>query len=125
GYIMGGSGGHADTAAGSKLSIIIAPLIRARLPLIVDRVTCITTPGSTVDVVVTQRGIAVNPKNPELKEKLKKAGLPIMEIAELKALAEGITGVPKPVELDASRVVANVLYRDGTLIDTIKKVKTK
>ena len=73
GYIMGGSGGHADTAAGSKLAIIIAPLVRARLPLIVDRVTCITTPGHTVDVVVTQRGIAVNPARADLKEKLVKA----------------------------------------------------
>ncbi len=123
GYIMGGSGGHADTAAGSKLSIIIAPLVRARLPLIVDRVTCITTPGSTVDVVVTQRGIAVNPKNPELKEKLVNAGLPIVEIAELKKIAEDITGVPNPISLDNDRVVANVLYRDGTLIDTIKMVR--
>lgn len=125
GYIMGGSGGHADTAAGSKLAIIIAPLVRARLPLIVDRVTCITTPGSTVDVVVTQRGIAVNPNRPELKEKLVKAGLPVVEIDELKAIAEKITGVPKPIKLDEDRVVAKVLYRDGTVIDTIKKVVTE
>jgi len=122
---MGGSGGHADTAAGSKLAIIIAPLVRARLPLIVDRVTCITTPGSTVDVVVTQRGIAVNPNRPELKEKLVKAGLPVVEIDELKAIAEKITGVPQPIKLDEDRVVAKVLYRDGTVIDTIKKVVTQ
>lgn len=79
GYIMGGSGGHCDTAAGAKLAIIIAPLTRARLPLVVDRCLCISTPGKTVDVVVTQRGIAVNTeggKNVELKEKLKEAKLP-------------------------------------------------
>ena len=29
GYIMGGSGGHSDTAAGAKLSMIIAPMFRA------------------------------------------------------------------------------------------------
>jgi citrate lyase subunit alpha/citrate CoA-transferase len=125
GYIMGGSGGHADTAAGSKLAIIIAPLVRARLPLIVDRVTCITTPGHTVDVVVTQRGIAVNPARADLKEKLVKAGLPVVDIAELKAIAENITGTPKPIKLDESRVVAEILYRDGTVIDTIKKVITE
>ena len=122
GYIMGGSGGHCDTAAGAKLAIIVAPLIRARLPLIVDQVLCKSTPGETVDVVVTQRGIAVNPKQKELKEKLVKAGLPVKEIEELKQIAEDIAGVPKRVEM-GERVVANVLYRDGTLLDTIKNVK--
>ena len=73
GFIMGGSGGHCDTAKGAKLSIIIAPLFRSRLPLVTDRVITVSTPGETVDVVVTQRGIAVNTKygkNKELKEKL-------------------------------------------------------
>lgn len=121
GYIMGGSGGHCDTAAGAKLAIIVAPLIRARLPLIVDEVLCKSTPGETVDVVVTQRGIAVNSKQKELKEKLIKAGLPVKDIEELKQIAEDIAGVPKRVEM-GERVVANVLYRDGTLLDTIKNV---
>lgn len=121
GYIMGGSGGHSDTAAGSKLSIIVAPLIRARLPLIVDEVLCKSTPGETIDVVVTQRGIAVNPKQQELKEKLMKAGLPVKDIRELKQIAEDIAGVPKKVEM-GDKVVARVLYRDGTLLDTIKNV---
>ena len=38
---------------------------------------------------------------------------------QAKEIAEKITGVPKKVEL-GNRVVANVLYRDGTLLDTIK-----
>ena len=90
-----------------------------------SQVTCITTPGSTVDVVVTQRGIAVNPARADLKEKLVKAGLPVVDIAELKAIAEKITGTPKPIKLDESKVVAEILYRDGTVIDTIKKVITE
>ncbi len=125
GYIMGGSGGHSDTAAGSKLAIIIAPLTRARLPLVVDRCLCKSTPGSTIDVVVTQRGIAVNTKygkNADLKEKLIAAKLPVCEIEDLKKMAEELAGVPKPVKL-TDRVVANVIYRDGTLLDTIKAVK--
>ena len=121
GYIMGGSGGHSDTAAGSKLAIIVAPLIRARLPLIVDQVLCRSTPGETVDVIVTQRGIAVNPRQKDLKEKLIKAGLPVRDIRELKNMAEKIAGVPRPVKM-GDRVVAKVLYRDGTLLDTIKNV---
>ncbi|NMB44095.1 MAG: citrate lyase subunit alpha [Clostridiales bacterium] len=122
GYIMGGSGGHSDTAAGAKLTMIVAPLTRARLSIVVDRVTTITTPGSTVDVLVTQRGIAVNPNRGELRERLVSAGLPVLDIQDLKKMAEDITGVPKKVEL-GDRVVANVIYRDGTLIDTIKNVK--
>ena len=121
GFIMGGSGGHRDTAAGSKLAIIVAPLIRARLPLIVDEVLCKSTPGETVDVVVTQRGIAVNPKQKELKEKLLKAGLPVKDIEELKQIAEDIAGVPNKIQT-GDKVVAKVLYRDGTLLDTIKNV---
>ena len=125
GYIMGGSGGHSDTAAGAKLAIIIAPLTRARLPLVVDHCLCTSTPGSTIDVVVTQRGIAVNTKygkNQELKEKLLAARLPVCEIEDLKRMAEELTGVPKATA-PQGRVVAQVLYRDGTLLDTIKAVK--
>ena len=74
-----------------------------------------------MDVVVTQRGIAVNPKQQELKEKLVKAGLPVKDIEELKQIAEEIAGVPKKVEM-GDKVVAKVLYRDGTVLDTIKNV---
>ena len=122
GYIMGGSGGHSDTAAGAKLSMIIAPLFRARLPIVTDHVSCISTPGRDIDVLVTQRGIAVNPKNAELKQRLKDAGLNVVDIHELKEIAECITG--KPAKLArGGRKVANVIYRDGTQIDEILSVK--
>ena len=64
GVIAGGSGGHADAAAGAKLALVAAPLFRARLPIIVDKVRCVSTPGDTVDALITQRGIAVNPRRP-------------------------------------------------------------
>lgn len=121
GYIMGGSGGHSDTAAGAKLTMIVAPLSRARLSIVVDKVLCVSTPGNTVDVLVTQRGIAVNPLRNDLRDRLKEAGLPVVDIHELKALAESITGIPKSVKL-GDKIVANVIYRDGTLLDTIKNV---
>ena len=122
GYIMGGSGGHSDTAAGAKLSMIIAPLFRARLPIVTDHVSCISTPGRDIDVLVTQRGIAVNPKNVELKQRLKDAGLNIVDIHELKEIAERITGKPAKITR-GGRKVANVIYRDGTQIDEILSVK--
>ena len=122
GYIMGGSGGHSDTAAGAKLSMIIAPLFRARLPIVTDHVQCISTPGRDIDVLVTQRGVAVNPKNVELMQRLKDAGLPVMDIHQLKDIAEGITGKPQKVTREG-RTVANVIYRDGSVIDHIRSVK--
>ena len=122
GYIMGGSGGHSDTAAGAKLSMIIAPLFRARLPIVTDRVSCISTPGRDIDVLVTQRGIAVNPKNGELMQRLKDAGLNIVDIHELKEIAERITGKPEKITR-GDRKVANVIYREGTQIDEILSVK--
>lgn len=122
GYIMGGSGGHSDTAAGAKLAMIIAPMFRARLPIVTDRVSCISTPGRDIDVLVTQGGIAVNPKNVELKDRLTAAGLPIIDIHELKEKAERITGTPKHLP-KGDRVVADVIYRDGTLLDQIYNVK--
>ena len=122
GYIMGGSGGHSDTAAGAKLAMIIAPMFRARLPIVTDRVTCISTPGRDIDVLVTQGGIAVNPKNTELMQRLTAAGLPVVDIRELKEKAERITGKPNRLP-KGDRAVAEVIYRDGTLLDTIYNVK--
>ena len=124
GYIMGGSGGHSDTAAGAKLSMIIAPMFRARLPIVTDRVTCISTPGKDIDVLVTQGGIAVNPKNKDLQEKLIAAGLPVVDIHALKEKTEQITG--KPAKLPkGDRVVAEVIGRDGAVQDYIYQVSVK
>ncbi len=121
GYIMGGSGGHSDTAAGAKLTMIVAPLTRARLNIVVDKVLCVSTPGKTVDVLVTQRGIAVNPLRKDIMESLKQAKLPIIDIHDLKSIGDKITGVPKDIKL-GDKIVGNVIYRDGTIIDTIKKI---
>ena len=122
GSIMGGSGGHSDTAAGAKLAMIIAPLSRARLPIVTDKVQCISTPGKTIDVLVTQRGVAVNPNQTELKRALQAAKLPVCDIEELKARAEAICGAPKAVR-HGNKVVANVIYRDGTVIDQLYNVE--
>ena len=118
GSIMGGSGGHSDTAAGAKLAMIIAPLQRARLPIVTDRVQCISTPGKDIDVLVTQAGIAVNPRNAELAYRLKSAGLPVVDIYQLKEKAERLTGTPAPLRR-GDRVVADVISRDGQLLDQI------
>jgi len=122
GVIMGGSGGHSDTAAGAKLSIVVTQLTKGRLPIVVDSVTTVTTPGESIDVLVTERGIAVNPIRNDIMEKLRDTNLPIISIEKLKEIAEKITGKPQKVDLD-KKIVALVEYRDGTIVDVVRKIK--
>ncbi|MBO4991824.1 MAG: citrate lyase subunit alpha, partial [Firmicutes bacterium] len=121
GIIMGALGGHPDTASGAKLAIVVAPLLRKRIPIVVDEVVTISTPGESIDVVVTERGIAVNPSNPELKKKLVALGLPICEIQELRDMAYLFTGIPEKPRL-GEKIVGLVEYHDGTIIDVIRNV---
>lgn len=78
GVLRGASGGHCDTAIASALSIIVAPLVRGRIPTLVDNVLTCITPGSSVDILVTDHGIAVNPARPELAERLQEAGIKVV-----------------------------------------------
>lgn len=121
GIIMGGSGGHNDTAAGSKLAIVVTNLIKGRLPIVVDRVTTVTTPGETIDVIVTEYGIAVNPKREDLKKKLVDSKLPVVDVKELRDIAYGLCGRPEDVKF-GEKIVGIVEYRDGTVIDVIREV---
>ncbi len=120
GHIMGGSGGHSDTAHGANVTVITTNLIKSRMPIIKDHVTTITTPGEDVDVLVTERGIAINPKRKDLLEKLVNTKLPLYSIEELYEMAHKITGVPKKIEL-SKEIIGYVQYRDGTIIDTLYK----
>jgi len=120
GIIMGASGGHSDTAAGAKVSIVVAPLLRGRLPMVRDKVHTVVTPGETVDVVVTERGVAVNPKRQDLSDSLKKTGLPVLAIEDLRQIAYDLSGVPDPIEV-TDAIVGVVEYRDGSIIDVIRK----
>lgn len=121
GVIMGALGGHPDTAAGANLAVVVAPLIRKRVPIVVDQVVTISTPGESVDVVVTERGIAVNPQNPHLKKRLIERGLPVREIAELRDTAYSLTGKPDAPQY-GDKIVGLVEYRDGTILDIIRNV---
>lgn len=122
GIIRGASGGHSDTAAGAKLSLILTPLIRGRIPTIVEKVNTVITPGESVDVVVTELGIAVNPKRQDLIEAFAKLNVPQFTIEELKDKAYSVVGTPDPIVYD-DKVVALIEYRDGSLIDVVRKIK--
>jgi citrate lyase subunit alpha/citrate CoA-transferase len=123
GDFRGASGGHSDTAYGSKVSIVVAPSFRGRIPTIKDRVTTVITPGETVDIVVTERGVAVNPENKELLKDLQGvSGIDLVTIEELKNRAISFTGNPKPLEF-SDQIVGLIEYRNGKIIDGVRKVK--
>ncbi len=122
GHLRGASGGHSDAAKGAKLTIIVTPLIRGRIPTVVDEVTTVITPGEDVDVLVTERGVAINPKRKDLVEILSKnKKLKIVDIQELKEKAYALTGIPEKVKTK-EKVVAVIEYRDGTIIDVVNEV---
>ena len=125
GEMMGGLGGGPDVAAGAAISIVTLPIIRGRTPSVVKKVFTLCTPGETVAAVVTEAGIALNPKHRnyrELKEDLEQTGLKLVSIEELQQLAESMTGAPKPIAT-TDKVTCIVEYRDGTVIDVIRQVK--
>jgi len=122
GVIMGASGGHSDTAIGSGLSVVVAPLIRGRTSTVTERVLTVITPGESVDVFVSDRGIAINPRRKDLIEHFKNVRLPFQTMADLLDKAERLVGKPDPIEF-TDRIVGLVEYRDGTIIDTVRQVK--
>lgn len=123
GVIMAASGGHSDTAYGASLTIVVSPSFRGRVPTLLDRVTTCVTPGENIDVLVTERGICVNPRRPELTRQLRAAKLPVLDIHALKAKVDTLLGVPA-AQTFGDRIVGVVQYRDGSVIDVIRKRST-
>ena len=123
GVITGAQGGHPDTAQGAKCTIVIAPLLQGRIPAICTDVTTVTTPGESVDIVVTDYGVAVNPKRPDLLKALQDADcVPLKTIEELRDIAYSIVGEPEKVQF-GDRIVGIIEARDGTVMDVVREVK--
>jgi citrate lyase subunit alpha/citrate CoA-transferase len=121
GKITGAQGGHPDAACGAKCTIVITPLLQGRIPAVCTNVTTVTTPGESVDVVVTDYGVAVNPKRQDLMEALKDCtSVPFYTIEELRDMAYAITGEPEPVRF-GDRVVGIIEARDGTIMDVVRQ----
>jgi citrate lyase subunit alpha / citrate CoA-transferase len=119
--LIGGSGGHSDTAYGAKLTIITTNLVKSRIPSIRKEIQVISTPGYSIDAIVTERGIAINPNRKDLLNKLKNSTLKILTLNELYQKAVDIAGKPKLFK-HKNRVVGLVRYRDGSILDSIYEV---
>jgi len=123
GYLLHGIGGWQNCLL-SKNVILPIPLFRDRIPVIRDEVTTVCGPGELIDIIVTERGIAINPRREDLVEKMKDSKLPIKTIHELKDEAERICGKAKAVEFE-DKIIAAIKWVDGTVIDVVKQVKNE
>jgi len=123
GVLRGAPGGHPDTAQGAKCTIIVAPLVRGRIPTVCDDVVTVVTPGESVDILVTDYGVAVNPRRQDLLDALRKDGhIRLRTIEELRDEAYAIVGKPDSVQFE-DKVVAIIEARDGTVMDVVRRVK--
>jgi citrate lyase subunit alpha/citrate CoA-transferase len=120
GCLLHGIGGWQNCLFARNV-ILPLPLFRDRIPVIIDEVTTLCGPGELIDVIVTERGIAINPLRTDLLDKVKDSGLPVKTIQQLKEEAEAICGKPqKPRFTD--KIVAVIKWVDGTVIDIVRQI---
>lgn len=118
GYLLHGIGGWQNCLF-SKCTILAIPSFRDRIPVIVDEVTTLVGPGELIDVIVTERGIAINPKRKDLLKAVKGSSLPIRTIKEIYDEVVELCGVPKKPKVNKNKVVAVVKWVDGTILDSV------
>ncbi|HRN25534.1 MAG TPA: citrate lyase subunit alpha, partial [Ignavibacteriaceae bacterium] len=123
GYLLHGIGGWQNCLY-SKCSILAIPSFRDRIPVIVDSVTTLCGPGELIDVIITERGIAINPLRKDLLEAVKNSGLPIKDIKQIKKEVDEICGgAPAKPKVNKEKVVAIIKWVDGTVLDSVFKVE--
>jgi len=121
GRLLHGIGGWQNCLF-SKCTILPIPSFRDRIPVIVDEVTTLCGPGELIDVIVTERGIAINPLRTDLIESTKNSSLPIRPIESLKKEIDDICGGAPEKPKRSDNVVAVVKWVDGTILDSIYQV---
>ena len=122
GRLLHGIGGWQNCLF-SKCTILPIPSFRDRIPVIVENVTTLCGPGELIDVIVTERGIAINPQRTDLVDKMKGTSLPIVDIRDLKAEVEDICGGPPAPPKTGEKIIAAIMWVDGTVIDCVKEVR--
>lgn len=124
GKLLHGIGGWQNCLFG-KCVILPIPLFRDRIPVIVDKVTTLVGPGELIDVIVTERGIAINPRREDLIKALSHTKLPLRTIEELRAEAEKVCGGKPAKPKLGEKIIAAIKWVDGTVIDCVRQVRTK
>ncbi|MBU1937126.1 citrate lyase subunit alpha, partial [bacterium] len=123
GRLLHGIGGWQNCLF-SKCTMLPIPSFRNRIPVLVDRVTTLCGPGELIDVIVTERGIAVNPQRQDLLSKLRGSSLPIRPIEDIKAEVEDICGGKSAAPDLGEKIIAAIKWVDGTVIDCVHQTKT-
>ncbi len=123
GVLMGAIGGHPDVAEASKLTIVVAPLIRERIPIVVDRVRTVVTPGKDIDIFVCDWGIAVKEEREDIRRSLTEKGIRFHTMKELFEKATRLVGQVKKEET-GGRPVAWVQDRRGRVLSEIYESET-
>jgi len=121
GRLLHGIGGWQNCLF-SPCSILALPSVRDRIPVILDEVTTLTGPGELIDVIVTERGIAINPRREDLVEATKNSGLPIKSIEQIRDEVHALVGGPPKKPERSDEPVAVIKWVDGTVLDTVWKV---
>lgn len=122
GQLLHGIGGWQNCLF-SKCAILTIPSFRDRIPVIVDKVTTLVGPGDLIDVVVTERGIAINPKRKDLMRATKNSGLPIRSIESIKKEIDALCGGTPAKPKFTDQPIAVVKWVDGTVLDTVFRVE--
>jgi citrate lyase subunit alpha/citrate CoA-transferase len=100
------------------------PSFRDRIPVIVDQVTTLVGPGELIDVVVTERGVAVNPRRQDLLDALSRSDskLPLRSLDDIRVEVERLCGGKPALPRLGDRPVDVIKWVDGTLLDTAWQV---
>ncbi|NOZ08247.1 MAG: citrate lyase subunit alpha [FCB group bacterium] len=122
GMMLHGIGGWQNCLF-SKCTILPIPAFRNRVPIIVDKVTTLVGPGELIDVIVTERGIAINPLRQDLLDATRDSGLPIRKLTEIKTEVDDLVGGAPQKPRFTDEVIGVVKWVDGTVLDTIFKVR--
>jgi citrate lyase subunit alpha/citrate CoA-transferase len=122
GVLLHGIGGWQNCLT-AGCTILALPSFRDRIPVIVDEVVTVTGPSELIDVVVTERGIAINPRREDLLDRVRGSSLPIRTIEELKTDVEKIVGGPPAKPRLTDEPVAVVKWVDGTVIDSVWRIE--
>ncbi len=122
GKLLHGIGGWQNCLF-SKCTILPIPSFRDRIPVLIGEVTTLCGPGELIDVIVTERGIAINPLREDLRSAVSGSDLVIRPIEEIKAEVEAIVGGPPVKPEFEERVVAAIKWVDGTVIDCVRQLR--
>ena len=123
GLLLHGLGGWQDCLF-AKCSILAVPSFRDRVPIIVDEVTTLCGPSELIDVVVTERGIAINPRRTDLLKRVAKSSLPIRSVKDIQREVYAVCGgAPAKLRVDRDNIIAVVKWVDGTLLDSVYQIE--